>query len=262
MIQFEVEASFQYKGSGQSAYFSASSYDEVISEMKRIWYRAGLVFNRDEAFLIVHLSVDGVEQRLYIGDFVFDDELQLCGMHHINDQKPIYDVLSNLCFTFDEYEDPEYLFEKIIRFLFEKNTPEKLLGSWLIKLSLENFDFKGIEPEQAIIAHLLKFSDQQEKLFEMYHWCLSPDGEKFFDSNDSFPYAANCICDELKEITEGNFKNLSMNADEENEEDLDESENLEENTDDAPLIKEKILENLRRYISLYERPLPFELKLE
>lgn len=260
MLKFEMEASIRYRGSGQSAYFSASSYEEVISEIKRIWYRAGLVFNRDEAFLAVYLPIENEEKRLFIGTFVFDDEMQFFGTAEFHDQGIEYKTWHRLGLVFGEHEDPEWLFERILNFLFEKNTPEKLLGSWLIKLEHESFDLKGIEPEQAIIAHLLKFSDRQEKLFEIYQWCLSLDGEKFFDSNDSFPYAANCICDELKEITEGNFKSLSMNADEENEEDLE--EDLEEDTDDAPLTKEKILANLRHYIKLYDRPLPFELKLE
>jgi hypothetical protein len=256
MLQFEMEASVRYTGSGQSALFSASSYEEVISEIKRIWYRAGLVFNRDEAFLSVYLPTENEESRVFIGTFVFDDDMHIFGTAEFHDQSPEYKIWHDLGLGFGQHEDPEWLFERILNFLFEKNTPEKLLGQWFVKLESADLNFEHIEPEQAIIAHLLKFSDDHEKLFEMYAWCLSPAGEEFFESNENFCVAARLVWDELSEITKGNFKNLRMYDDDEDEHEVT------ENNDNSLPTKEKIIENLRSYIRLYERPLPFELKLE
>jgi hypothetical protein len=262
MIYFMVEASYNYKNSQNIQHFSATDYQDVIDKIKNYWNQFGLKFNRDEGLLSAKIFIENQPIIFYIGDFVFDEKMDLTGMSPLSEHGDNYREWHAIGLAWDENDDPEWLFARKIQFLFEKNTPEKLLGSWLIKLSLESIDFKDIAPEQAIIAHLLKFSDQQDKLFEMYQWCISTEGEKFFNSNYNFCNAAGYVCDELREITDGNFKNLSMNADEENNGDLDESENLEVATDNAPMTKEKIIVNLRHYIKLYDRPLPVELWLQ
>ncbi len=251
MIEFEVEAHFFLRG-GPSSFFSASNPDDVMKEITRLWYNFGLRHDRDEGLLIAHFNYYGTPTTIYIGDFVVEEDGTLYATADLTSYSDPDKPFSLLGFNYSQIHDPEIGFVEAVKFLFEpKNSPDRLLGSWLVKLNSWYYSGDDIETEQVLTAHLLNFSEKNEKLFEMYQWCIAPDGRRFFESNKNFCSSASYILDELEKAAAGNFE-IYDNEDDE----------CSDTYSDVSLTKEQILENLRRYIKLYDRPLPFELKLE
>jgi hypothetical protein len=251
MIQFEVEAHFSLRG-GPSSFFSASNPDEVMKEITRLWYSFGLRHDRDEAILIAHFKYYGAPTAVYVGDFIVEEDGTLYATADLTSYSDPDKPLSLLGFNYSQIADPEIAFVEAVKFLFEsKNSPDRLLGSWLVRLASWDYYGGDIETEHVLTAHLLNFSDKNGKLFEMYQWCLAPNGRKFFDSNKNFSLSATLILNELESAAVGDFENCDGNGDESSEINRD-----------AVLTKERILKNLRSYIRLYDRALPFELKLD
>jgi hypothetical protein len=65
------------------------------------------------------------------------------------------------------------------------NSPENLLKPWLkdidhFAMECRVYDKHIPEFEAAILAHILEFADQHQKLFEMLHWLTTQEAELFF----------------------------------------------------------------------------------
>jgi hypothetical protein len=239
MIKFEIEVSKNFRGGNHYCFFEASSVSEVLLQLERSWNDAYLNSKNDEAFLLAHPFISGKSMSLMIGDFVIDEDMNFTGMsshgfYEWSDQR-----WEELGFNFSDGDDEksEELFEQKIRFLFEKNSPDKLLGSWLVKLNRLEFDTGDLLAESVFAAHIIKFSDTENKLIEMYNWLISEEGKAFLLSNDRFHSDAFFIISELQNAAAP-------------DEDLP--------TNDS----EKLLKNLRNFAEINYQPLPANLSLE
>ena len=69
------------------------------------------------------------------------------------------------------------------------NSPDNLLGKWFYEIETYEIDHDLIGSEQEYVlakgalAHILDFSDQHNKLIEMYNWLISEQGNSFLSNN-------------------------------------------------------------------------------
>ena len=69
------------------------------------------------------------------------------------------------------------------------NSPDNLLSTWFEEIEAyeSNHDLIGTEQEYVLakgaLAHILDFSDQHDKLIEMYNWLISQEGHSFLSTN-------------------------------------------------------------------------------
>lgn len=212
---------------------------EVMLQLERSWDSAYLNSRNDEAFLLAHPFISGKSLSLMIGDFIIDEDMNFTGMSSHGFYEWSDHRWEELGFNFSDSdgEKSEELFEQKIKFLFEKNSPDKLLGSWLVKLDRHEFDTGDLLAESVFAAHIIKFSDAENKLIEMYYWLISEEGKAFLQSNDRFHSDAFFIISELQNAASADG-DLPTN----------DTENL--------------LENLRNFAEANYQPLPANLSLE
>jgi hypothetical protein len=71
------------------------------------------------------------------------------------------------------------------------NSPDNLLGTWL-RLNITNFYERGHGPVEDVgdmlLANILDFADDHEKLEQMYDWIISSKGVSFFSNKDLKPF--------------------------------------------------------------------------
>jgi hypothetical protein len=72
------------------------------------------------------------------------------------------------------------------------NSPEKLLGSWLTKMSdlYSDYDFDGDDYDSecsSLLANILSFADDHKKIVEMLQWLDSGVGYEFINSEKYLP---------------------------------------------------------------------------
>jgi hypothetical protein len=120
------------------------------------------------------------------------------------------------------------------------NSPENLLKPWLDQMDefanhLRVIDRNDLPLQSILLAHLLNFADQHQKLFEMLFWMKSEDGKRFFLSASEY---SSTIYSEFELVY--NFADFS--------------------DDDQEFVVDS-LEVVRHWIQEKSGYVPFELKL-
>ena len=85
--------------------------------------------------------------------------------------------------------------------LINPNSPEIVLGSWLEEVSAAIADHSFVvtdydETKSALLAILLEFADQHNKLCELFHWLTSLEGHEFLRRKE-YQVAGNMLKGEL-----------------------------------------------------------------
>ena len=86
-------------------------------------------------------------------------------------------------------------------------SPDQVLGSWLQKMSafykLDGWGSEGYDGDcWNLVCSILEFSDDHNKLLDMYRWLLSDEGYEFFERDSEFGIAANMVSIKLVELAE------------------------------------------------------------
>lgn len=181
MIKFEILESLRFRGGNHYCFTFADNPLDLYESIKDAWYGSGIARYEGELFLYAHLSdADGNEISLFFGDCTLDKSDKL----HFN-----FPYLS------DEDCDPWYSFglfsanttddfEAVLNDLFDMNSPDRVLGAYLYKISQVFHDLSPVAQEtfnENMLANILDFGSQEGKLLELWQWIFSNDGLKYID---------------------------------------------------------------------------------
>lgn len=128
-----------------------------------------------------------------------------------------------------------------------QNSPENVLGWWLVKMSdsFQDFGYGGDEYDNiccGLLANILDFADRHEKAIEMLQWIISSEGTKFLDKKE-YQSAGNMVSiktDVLCGYIWDNEGDVYPDSEEE---------------------KEETLKIMRKWIDMYAQPSKYVLQL-
>jgi hypothetical protein len=186
MIKFEIDESLNFRGGNHYCYVDADEPNEVIEALKDAWYSSGIHRHGGELFLSALISNDD------------NSEIELfCGHCSVDKDEDLYSV-----FEFPYYEDEKDKwhslglfsdninvgsFEDLLEIFFDYDSPNRVIGSYLYKVSKINDELSDNEQNdfgKNVLADILSFSKTHDKLQQMYEWLRSEDGIKYLESND------------------------------------------------------------------------------
>lgn len=84
------------------------------------------------------------------------------------------------------------------------NSPDNLLSPWLESLDSyqANHDLVGSDNEyifsKGVLAHILDFADQNNKLIQMYNWLISSEGNAYLLKSSR---TSEFVCDHLRSLS-------------------------------------------------------------
>jgi hypothetical protein len=182
MIKFEILESLNYRGGNHYCDFYAKRPSDVVQALKDAWHGSGISKHGGELFLNAYLNdADGNKIELFFGNCNFDksDKLYFNFVSLVEEAE--YEPWYALgLFLVDEEQN----FSTIQNALFDFDSPDRVLGSYIYKVAQKieqlsqkertNFDLN-------VIANILEFGHSQGKLHELFMWIFSESGIEYFD---------------------------------------------------------------------------------
>lgn len=188
MVKFEILESLNWRGGSHYCYVYAEQTQDVVDALKDAWYESGVHRNGGELFLdVILVGSDGNARNLSLGSCGLDDDGKLSSSFEF----PYDQIEKKQWYEFglfiDEYDGDS--FEAIIELLLEVDSPDRVLGAYLYKVSDElasnNQTIDGKVGDN-VLANILAFSVDHKKLIPMYSWLASSAGEEYLLGNELF----------------------------------------------------------------------------
>jgi len=205
MVEFDMYISPNFRGGQFFTTFSTSNVADLKYLMSKYWYRTGFSSATGEAFLCAKVIIDGAKIDVSLGDFVFDGDHKLIAKYAKGFNDDCDALWGRLGFSLNEYDDEFDIFEHLIKFLFDINSPQRVLGIWLrdvsddyVDGSIEDDDFDG----PTLLANILHFANQKEVLGQMYAWLLTKKAKKFLLSREEYQPASDVILQSLASLSD------------------------------------------------------------
>ena len=184
-IKFEIDTSLRFKGGIHYSFVYADDVNEVVEALKDAWYESGIHRHGGELFLKAHMDdSEDNEISLYLGDYSVDEDGEL---------------YSEFVFPDNEDERADWYklglfveddgFESVLEALLDTSSPDRVLGSYLYKVSMMfpklSDDLKS-NLGAYVLADILNFAKLHNKTKQMYDWIIAEEGKKFLTSQGSY----------------------------------------------------------------------------
>lgn len=213
MIRFDLYTSPNFRGGQHYTYFDAKDYKDLVSLLKYHWRRTGFHSSTGEIFVNATANVNGKLQKVSCGYYVFDSDGAFSPLSSkFGDDNQVIEFWESLGIDYDSTGDDE-LFEVKVKKLFRKvesenkatpptNSPENVLGTWLLKLvQMHGPDFYSFGETQAgfMTATVLNLAKTHKKTFQMFAWLVGSNGKEFLNREAYQPIGSR-ISNELERI--------------------------------------------------------------
>jgi hypothetical protein len=186
MIKFEIQESLYFRGGSHYCYFYADESNEVIEELMDAWYSSGIHREGGELFLSALIKDENNREiELFCGHCSVDKDEDLYSVFEFPYDEKYKDAWHSLG-IFDENISGDS-FEDVLKTLFDYDSPDRVIGSYLYKLSklyegLSTKDKKNFGKN--VVANILCFAKDHDKLYQMYEWLRSKEGIEYLQSNN------------------------------------------------------------------------------
>jgi hypothetical protein len=186
MIKFEIQESLYFRGGSHYCYFYADESNEVIEELTDAWYSSGIHREGGELFLSALIKDENNREiELFCGHCSVDKDEDLYSVFEFPYDEKYKDAWHSLG-IFDENISGDS-FEDVLKTLFDYDSPDRVIGSYLYKLSklyegLSTKDKKDFGKN--VVANILSFAKDHDKLYQMYEWLRSKEGIEYLQSNN------------------------------------------------------------------------------
>ena len=201
MIKFEILESLNFRGGSHYCFVNADEPDEIIEALKDAWYSSGIHRHGGELFLSALISNDdNSEIELFCGNCSVDKDEDLYSVFefpYYEDEKDKWHSVG----IFDENISGDS-FEDVLETLFDYDCPDRVIGSYLYKVSKIYSGLSAKDKEnfgKNVLADILSFSKTHDKLQQMYEWLRSEDGIKYLESNDYLDPAGTLAAEVIKQ---------------------------------------------------------------
>ena len=215
MIRFQIDESYDFRGGNFYCDFYANSPDQVMKAIKDAWVGSGIKDHEGELFLSAYLKDDdGNDIELFFRHCAVVRDRVRFNFSVLNDDFDPWFSFGMFCV--DSTDDVI----KILKNLFDYNSPDRVIGSYLYKVNKKyNFFIDEIKAnfDAIVLANILNFGRQENKLIELSRWIFSKKGLQYFEQLEhsidmKFPEIANLSksssVDELNAFIERNLKEL------------------------------------------------------
>ena len=94
----------------------------------------------------------------------------------------------------EDYEGDS--FEEVVEQFFELDSPDRVLGSYLYRLDQIHNGAPALNNDEygnRVLANVLNFSKQHNKMYEMYSWLRSKEGKDYLLGNSNFEFTAKAM---------------------------------------------------------------------
>ena len=184
-IKFEIDTSLRFKGGIHYSFVYADDVNEVIEALKDAWYQSGIHRHGGELFIYAHMEdSEDKEISLFLGDCSVDPDGELCTDFVFPDNEDeIADWYKLGLFVEDDG------FESVLEALLDTSSPDRVLGSYLYKVSTmfpELSDDLKSNLGAYVLADILNFAKLHNKMKQMYDWIISEEGKNFLTWQDSY----------------------------------------------------------------------------
>lgn len=186
MIKFEIQESLNYRGGSHYCFIHADDPDEVIEALTDAWYSSGIHRHGGELFLSALIgNNDNSEIELFCGHCTVDKDEDLYSVFRFPYDEKDKDAWHSLGIFDENISGDSY--KDVLKILFDYDSPDRVIGSYLYKVSklyegLSTKDKKDFGKN--VVANILSFSKDHDKLYQMYEWLRSKEGIEYLQSND------------------------------------------------------------------------------
>ena len=207
MAKFEILESLNYRGGNHYCYVFANDTNEIIEELKDAWYSSGIHRHGGELFLCVCvINFEGKEVSLNCGNASVDKEGELYSSFSFPYQDNEKDEWFQLG-LFLENNDTDY-FETVLDVFFDYDSPDRVLGSYLYRVSKLYKNLSVTEKKnfgKNVLAEILSFAKSQNKCLEMYEWLISKEGSDYLEQHDHLEPAGLALVNALDQCQLNNI---------------------------------------------------------
>ncbi len=187
-IKFEIDESLNFRGGSHYSFVYADDVNDVVEALKDAWYQSGIHRHGGELFLTAYLNdPDGKENALFFGHCSVDADEELYSVFEFPSSESEKDDWYKFGLFVEDFEG-DY-FEPVLEAFFDTNSPDRVLGSYLYKIS--NIFPKFSEDLKNnlgayVLADILNFAKLHNKMHQMYEWIISKEGQNFLTLQDSY----------------------------------------------------------------------------
>ncbi len=211
-IKFEIDESLDFRGGSHYSFVYANDVNDVVEALKDAWYQSGIHRHGGELFLTAYLNdPDGKEIALFFGHCSVNADEELYSVFEFPSSESEKDDWYKFGLFVEDFEG-DY-FEPVLEAFFDTSSPDRVLGSYLYKISKLfpklSDDLKS-NLGLYVLADILNFAKLHNKMNQMYEWITSEEGKKFLTLQDSYYEVGKKVVSFIENQKIGNLETFTI----------------------------------------------------